>query len=280
VPTVVEVLRKSQAFLEGKGSPSARLDAELLVADALGLERLEVYLQFDKPLTPDELTALREHIRRRGQREPIATILGQREFWSLPFRVRPGVLVPRPDTEALVEAALGLIPEGECFVADVGAGTGCVGLSVAKERPGVKLYATDMDPVALGLVKENAAALDLADRVAVLKGNLLDPIPSDRPIDVVLSNPPYIPTGEIDGLPPEISQHEPRGALDGGEDGLDVYRQLLPAAAARARIGVAVEVGIHQAEAVADLMRQAGLTDIGTRADLAGIDRVVIGKVG
>jgi len=276
---VVEVLRKSQAFLEGKGSPSARLDAELLVADALGLERLEVYLQFDKPLSQPELTALREHVRRRGLREPIATILGEWEFWSLPFRVRPGVLVPRPDTEALVEAALELVPEEECFVADVGAGTGCVGLSVAKERPAVKLYATDLDPVALGLVKENAAALHLADRVAVLRGNLLDPIPANRPIDVVLSNPPYIPSEEIDGLPPEISQHEPRGALDGGRDGLDLYRQLLPTAAARARIGVAVEVGIHQAEPVADLMRQAGLVGIDTRADLAGIDRVVVGRV-
>ncbi|MEE2751609.1 MAG: peptide chain release factor N(5)-glutamine methyltransferase [Myxococcota bacterium] len=277
--TVVEVLRKSQAWLEQKGSPSARLDAELLLADALGLERLEVYLQFDKPLTEPELATMREHVRRRGRREPVASILGEKEFYSLPFKLAPGILVPRPDTESLVEAGLELIPEdSECFVADIGAGSGCVGLTLAHHRPDMKLYAVDIEPTALSVIKENTQSMGLAGRVAILHGSLMEPIPNERPVDVVVSNPPYIPTAEIDRLPPEISEHEARSALDGGIDGLDVYRSLVPSAAARARIGIAMEVGDGQAESVASLFEEAGLSSISIRKDLAGINRVVIGK--
>ena len=279
MPTVVEVLRKSQTWLEQKGSPSARLDAELLVADALGLERLEVYLQHDKPLSESGLTALREHLRRRGEREPVATILGEKEFYALPFKIAPGILVPRPDTETLVEAGLELIPEeGECFVADIGAGSGCIGLSLAYHRPDMKLYATDIEPGAIRIIQENTLAMGMTKRVAILHGHLMEPIPPSRPIDVVISNPPYIPSADIECLPPEISKHEARSALDGGADGLDIYRVLVPAAAARARVGVAMEVGAGQAEAVARMFEEAGLTPVCSRADLAGVDRVVIGR--
>lgn len=279
MPTVVEVLRKSQTWLEQKGSSTARLDAELLVADALGLERLEVYLQHDKPLTESELTAVREHIRRRGLREPVATILGEKEFYSLSFRIAPGILVPRPDTETLVDAGLELIPsEGECFVADIGAGSGCVGLTLAHHRPESKLYAVDIEPNAIRMIKENALAMGLTERVAILQGNLLEPIPKARPIDVVVSNPPYIPSADIEELPPEISQHEARSALDGGVDGLEFYRAMVPVAAARARLGVAMEVGAGQADAVARMFEEAGLSPVSARSDLSGIDRVVTGK--
>ncbi len=279
MPTVVEVLRKSQTWLEQKGSPSARLDAELLLAHALGLERLEVYLQYDKPLTEPELAAIREHIRRRGRREPVATILGEKEFYSLPFKLGPGILVPRPDTESLVEAGLQLIPEnGECFVADIGAGSGCVGLTLAHHRPDIKLYSVDIEPNAISVIKQNTLAMGLTGRVAILHGNLMEPIPQERTIDVVVSNPPYIPSADIDALPPEISQHEARSALDGGVDGLDVYRALVPSAAARARIGVAMEVGDGQAESVAGLFEEAGLANVSVLQDLSGINRVVIGK--
>ncbi len=276
--TVVEVLRRTQAFLEKKGSPSARLDAELLVAHALDIERLEVYLRHDQPLVETELARIREPVKRRGEREPVATIVGSKEFYSLSFQVEPGLLVPRPDTECLVEAALTFDDE-TLYVADVGSGTGCVGLSLAHAREGWRVYCTDISPQAVRMVSKNIMALGLRERVAALTGDLLDPIPQDRPIDLVVSNPPYIPSADIDSLPPEISVHEPRAALDGGKDGLDTYRRLLPMAAERARRAVLVEVGADQAPAVAALFEEAGLRQIRFQQDLAGIDRVVIGEV-
>jgi release factor glutamine methyltransferase len=278
VLTVVEVLRRTQAFLQKKGSPSARLDAELLVAHALEMDRLEVYLKHDQPLAESELARIREPVKRRGEREPVATIIGSKEFYSLSFQVEPGLLVPRPDTECLVEAALAF--EGDSlYVADVGAGTGCVGLSLAHTKEGWRIYCTDISPQAVRVVNKNILALGLRERVAALTGDLLDPIPPDRPIDLVVSNPPYIPSGEIDSLPPEISRHEPRSALDGGLDGLDTYRRLVPLAAARARLAVLVEVGAGQAPAVGAIFEEAGLQGVRFSQDLAGIDRVVIGEV-
>lgn len=271
--------RTTQHFKE-RGIPSARLDAELLLAHVLQLERVGLYINFDRPLTDDELAALRPLVRRRGSREPLAWILGSRDFWKISLKTPPGVLVPRGDTEVLVEAALAFLPEDqERFVADVGSGTGAVGLSLAWARPKIKLYATDLSPEALAVTKENARALGVEDRVAVLRGPLLEPIPPARPIDVVVSNPPYIPSADIERLAPEIRDHEPRLALDGGPDGLDVYRTLIPAAARRAREAVLVEVGDGQASAVAALFAAAGLVEVRTHADLSGTARVVEGRV-
>lgn len=276
--TVVDVLKKTEAFLKGKGVASPRLDAELILGHHLGLDRVQLYLQFDRPLTESELSPMREHVKRRGNREPLAWVLGTKSFWKLDLQSHTDVLVPRPDTETLVEAALALIPEaGECFVADIGSGTGAVGLSIAAERPDVRLFATDISDAALRCTKDNVVALGLTDRVAVLKGALLSPIPAERPIDIVVSNPPYIPSADIDALEPEVSDHEPRLALDGGADGLDIYRQLIPAAAQRARVAVLVEVGAGQAEAVAQMMTEAGLQSPTVHTDLAGHGRVVQG---
>lgn len=278
---LVEILQRTQRFFQERGIPSARLDAELLLAHVLGFDRVGLYLQFDRPLTNEELDRLRPLVRRRGAREPMAWILGTKGFWKFELATPPGVLVPRPDTEALVEAALSWLPEDqEAFVADVGSGTGAVGLAIAVARPKVKLYATDLSAEAIAATRDNAQRLGLAERVAVLRGALLDPIPPKRPIDVVVSNPPYIPTRDIEGLAPEIREHEPRLALDGGPDGLDVYRKLVPAAAARARLAVLVEVGDGQAPAVSELMRQAGLTEVRTWPDLSGTERVVGGRRG
>jgi release factor glutamine methyltransferase len=275
VIALVEVLQKSAALFKQKGVDSPRLDAELIVGHVLGLDRVTLYLQHDRPLGEAELDRIRELVRRRGRREPLAYVLGHREFWSLDLLVREGVLVPRPDTETLVEAALGLLPEGErLYVADVGTGSGAVALAIAKERPEVRVFATDVAGEALHLAKENATRHELTDRVAVLKGSLLDAIPADRPIDLVVSNPPYIPTGDLDDLMPEVRDFEPRLALDGGADGLDVIRALI-AAATRARRGIAIEVGKGQAPAVAALLTGAGFRDVATRKDLAGIERVV-----
>ncbi len=276
--TVVDVLKRTEGFLRDKGVPSPRLDAELILGHHLGLDRVQLYLEFDRPLHEDELAPMRDHVKRRGEREPLAWVLGTKSFWTLDLAAHKGVLVPRPDTETLVEAALALIPEeGECFVADVGCGTGAVGLALASHRPGVKLFSTDISDAALLCTRDNVARLDLGDRVAVLKGALLEPVPDGRPIDIVVSNPPYIATADIDGLAPEIRDHEPRAALDGGADGLDIYRQLIPAAASRARTAVLVEVGVDQAEAVTQMMADAGLVDVETHSDLAGHPRVVQG---
>ena len=278
--TLLDVLKKSEGFLSKKGCSSPRLDAEILIGRALGMTRLEVYMQFERPLLEAELETIRALISRRSAREPVAYIEGVKEFWSKPFIVRPGILIPRPDTETLVEAALALIPNDETmFVADVGAGSGCVGMAIAMERPEIRLFATDISPVAIKTVTENAIALGLRDRVAPLTGDLLSPIPSSRRIDIVVSNPPYIPSKEIETLAPEILDFEPRGALDGGEDGLEIYRRLVPSAAARATKAVLVEIGAGQKDVVTQLFSDAGLYDIKSHKDLAGIDRVISGLV-
>lgn len=279
LPSVVDILRKTEAYLKEKGVPSPRFEAEQLIGHALEMSRMQLYLQFDRPLTAAELDRVRPLIARRGRREPLGWILGSVGFYLHDFTVLPGVLVPRPDTEALVEVALGFLPEGEAlFVADVGAGTGCVGLSLALARPAVKVFAVDLSPEALANTRENVASHTLGARVAVLQGSLLDPIPPARRIDLVVSNPPYIARPVLATLQPEVRDHEPRLALDGGVDGLDVYRALIPAAAARATLGVAVEIGHDQAAAVSALFRAAGLVDVAVKKDLAGHDRVVSGR--
>ena len=278
--TVVDVLKKTEAFFRSKGIPSPRLDAELIVGHHLQMDRVTLYLQFDRPLSETELTPMREDVKRRANREPVAWITGTKGFWTLDLASHTGVLVPRPDSETLVTAALELIPEGEpCFVADVGSGTGAIGLALASERPQLRLYAIDVSDAALHCTKENVAALGFTDRVAVLRGSLLDPVPADRTIDLVVSNPPYIPSADIDALAPEISAHEPRSALDGGADGLDIYRQLIPAAASRATTAVLVEHGDGQHPAVRELMHASGLVDIQEHADLTGTPRVMSGRI-
>lgn len=279
---LVDVLTRTEAWFRQRGIDSPRLDAELLLCHVLGMQRLQLYLVHDRPMSPAELEALRPLVKRRADREPLAWLVGSKGFHALDLAVGPGVLVPRPDTEALVEAALEWIPADAdpVYVADIGSGSGAIGLAVAHARPGARVYAVDRSPEALACTRRNVAALSLGDRVAVLDGDLLAPIPASRPIDWVLSNPPYIPTGDIATLQPEVSRHEPRLALDGGPDGLDVYRRLLPVAAKRARKGVLVEVGHDQASRVLGLFRREGLVDLRTWDDLGGITRVVGGRVG
>lgn len=274
--TLVDVLRRTETYLRGKGVPSPRLDAELILAKALSISRLSLYLQHDRPLSSAELAGLRDMVGRRGRREPIAWILGSQGFHAIDLQVGPGVLVPRPDTETLVDAALLWIPKGErVHVADVGCGSGAVGLAIATALPEARVYAIDIGDAPLATTKANVAALGLQDRVAVRKGDLLDGVPAGRPIDWVVSNPPYIPTGEIAGLEPEVSRHEPRLALDGGPDGLGLYRRLAPQARARGATGILLEVGAGQAGQVADILRRTGWTGVETWKDLTGIPRVV-----
>lgn len=273
---LVEVLGATTGWLRGRGVPSARLDAELILGHVLGLDRVGVYLNFDRPLGDAELEAVRVLVRRRGNREPLAWVLGEREFYGRPFTVVPGTLVPRPDTETLIEAALPLLDGDPVYVADVGSGTGCIGLTLALERPGVRLYALDRSEEALGCTRANVERHGLKERVAVRGSDLLDGVPADRPLDWVISNPPYIRSETLAELSPEVKM-EPRLALDGGADGLDVYRRLIPAALRRATNGILVEVGEGQAHAVAAMME--GLT-IRIHTDLGGVERVVAGTRG
>lgn len=279
---LVDVLLRTEKWLRGRGIESPRLEAELLLAHVLRIDRLKVYLLHDRPMAEHELEALRPLVARRGQREPLSWILGGRGFHTIDLVIRPGVLDPRPDTEALVDAVLAVIPaerEEPLYVADIGCGSGAVGLAIAHARPCVRLYAVDVDEVALAVTKENIERLGLEKRAGTCRGDLLEGVPAGRPVDWVVSNPPYVSTGEIDGLMPEVARHEPRLALDGGADGLDVYRRLIPMAAARAREGLAVEVGHRQAARVLDLFRRSGLCELRTEADLGGVDRVVMGLV-
>lgn len=277
---LVDVLTRTEAWLRERGIDTPRFDAELLLCHVLQVERMQLYLAHDRPMDDHELEALRALVRRRGAREPMAYITGSRGFHAIDLAVTPGVLIPRPDTETLVNATLEWIgvPTGPVYIADLGTGTGAVALALATALPEARVYATDISPEALALAKTNTATLGLSDRVAVLNGPWLDPIPAHRPIDWVVSNPPYIRTRHLDGLQPEVANHEPRLALDGGRDGLVCYRQIIPAAAARAAKGCLVEVGHDQADAVAAMMEAAGLIEVRTWTDLGGHRRVVGGR--
>ena len=280
--TLGEVLLLSTRFLGDQGIPSPRLDAEVLVGHALGLPRLQVYLQHDRPLVEEELAAVRTLRQRRQAREPVAHIVGSREFYGRSFEVRPGLLVPRPDTETLVDVVLSLIPDDRTeplYVADVGCGTGCVGLTLAAERACVRVYAVDVVPEALSCTGANARRLGVKDRVALLRGDCLAPVPPERPVDLVASNPPYVPTGEIPGLAPEVSRWEDRLALDGGPEGLDVVRRLLAQASARVRLAAILEIGHDQGPAALALARGSGFAAASLHPDLAGKDRVLEARV-
>lgn len=275
--TVIKLLKWTAEYFAGKGVDSPRLDAELLLADSLGLDRVGLYLQYDRPLDQAELEAYRARVQRRAQREPVQYILGEAEFWSLPLHVGPAVLIPRPDTEVLVEEALKRLPETG-RVLDVGTGSGAIAIAIAQERPQVTVLALDRSRAALEVAARNVARHHLEARVQLVEGDLVQ-LP-EGPYDLVVSNPPYIPTADWEGLMPDVHDHEPRLALDGGADGLDAYRALAVQAPRILRPGgwFMVEVGIGQAEAVATLFAEAGLQSTGVRNDYAGIPRVVWGQ--
>ena len=217
---------------------------------------------------------------RRERREPISHILGRRGFWSIMLKVTPHVLAPRPETELLVETALAAFPEQAPFsVLDLGVGSGAVLLAVLAERPGAQGLGVDVSEEALAVARENAANLGLAERCALLRGDWTAGL-DEEGFDLVLSNPPYIPTGDIAGLEPEVREHEPRLALDGGADGLDAYRRLAPEILRVLKPGglFAVEVGAGQCEAVVALFQAAGAVDLRTLKDLSGVDRVAVGS--
>jgi release factor glutamine methyltransferase len=270
--TVRDALDSATGALTAAGVDSPRLDAELLLADAMGVDRGVIVSDPGRGLDPAQARRFQEHARRRVQREPVAYILGRKGFRTIDLAVDGRVLIPRPETEHLVEAALDL-PRG-ARVADVGTGSGAVALALKAERPDLELIGTEASEGALDVARRNAAALGLD--VELLHGDLLEPVTGH--LDAVLSNPPYVAEHERVGLAPDITRHEPDEALFAGDDGLDVIRRLAPQAAASGASVLALEVGYGQAAAVEEIVRLAGFADTEVVADLADIDRVVVGR--
>lgn len=271
--TVLKILQWTTDFFRDKGIESARRDAELLLGSSLKLDRVGVYLHFDRPLQESELTAYRALVVRRANREPLQYILGETEFWSLSFAVSPAVLIPRADTEVLVEEALRL----NCGprILDVGTGSGAIAVSLAHELVDAEVVALDISPEALLVAQANARRNGVDDRIVFLEGDLAR-LP-EGPFDLIVSNPPYIPAADVDGLMPEVRDFEPRRALDGGLDGLYPYRMLAAQACLCLAPGgwLLVEVGIDQALAVRQMFAEAGLKDGFCRDDYGGVPRVV-----
>jgi release factor glutamine methyltransferase len=282
--TILEVLRWTIGRFERHGMASARLDAELLATRAFSRTRVELYTHFDQPLGDPELAAYRGLVQRRMAGESVAYILGRKEFWSLDIEVDARVLVPRPDTEALVEQALELLKarpasDPALRVADIGTGSGALALALKKERPGDAVFAVDISPEALDVARGNASRLGLD--ITFLQGDLVSPLTDLGPFDLIVSNPPYIPSQDIAGLSPEV-RREPRLALDGGKDGLELVRRLANDARKVLTPGgaLAMEIGAGQAAAAMEILRGTGYTGIGVRRDLASIERVVHGLRG
>jgi release factor glutamine methyltransferase len=247
--TIGRLLEWTTGFFRQKGVESDRLEAQLLLAHALGCKRVELYTRHDEEPSEAQRKTFRELVQRRVKGSPVAHILGRKEFFSLEFEVSPAVLVPRPDSEWLVTECLQLAkPLAEPTVLDVGTGSGCLAVAVAHRHKGARVTAVDISPEALAVAGRNASKHGVAERVRFLEGDLLAPLAEGEAFDFVLSNPPYIPRAELARLAPEVRDHEPRLALDGGEDGFAVFDRLLAAAPAHLKPGgyLLVEIGAGQ----------------------------------
>jgi release factor glutamine methyltransferase len=279
--TVLELLRWTQGHFASRGIESPRLDAECLLAHALGSDRLRLYLDFDKPVEAAERARFRELVRRRAdERVPVAQLTGRKEFWSLAFEVTPDVLIPRPETETLVAWLLDALPdrEAELDVLDLGTGSGAIAVALATELPKARFTATDVCEAALALALRNAEAHGVADRVRFLPGDGFAPVAGER-FDAVLANPPYVAEGAEAGLAPEL-RHEPRRALFAGPEGTDLLRRLAAEVGDHLAAGgrAAFETGSEQTDAVAGWLGAGGLCEVAVRRDLAGCRRIVVGR--
>lgn len=285
--TVLRMIRWSGRYLREKGVEEGRLDAEHLLAESLGLSRLELYLQFDRPLTAEELADFKPLLLRRADREPLQHVLGHTGFRELDLKVDARALVPRPETEELVEAVLEWAGDGVDVgeeddgprALDVGTGSGAIALSLALEGPFRQVVATDSSEDALALAAENRARAGLEDVVELRRGCLFDPVRAGERFHVVVSNPPYIARGDAETLAPEVRDWEPGSALFAGSDGLEVLRPLVRGApdVLRSEGLLALEIGMDQARLVTNLIRETeAFADPTVRRDLAGRDRILL----
>jgi len=282
---VLEALQKGAEFLAARGVESPRLQAEWLLAGALGLPRLQLYLQFDRVLTDEEADRARHSIQRRGRREPLQHILGNTVFCGLELRTGPQALIPRPETEGLAEAALGCLerlPDEALEVLDYGTGSGCLAVVLAVRCPRARCHALDVSGQALSLAGENARLHQVSDRIVLYGGDGFSALPPDLRCHLLVSNPPYIPSAEIATLEPEVRDHDPREALDGGPDGLEVYRVLAREGAGWLRTGgrLLLELGDGQAEAVRRLLEENNWIVEHLEPDYSGRPRVLVARPG
>ena len=274
--TLLKLLRWTTNYFSEKGIDNPRLDAELLLADVLKLDRVGLYLNYDRPLSREELDVARPLVKKRGQREPLQYLLGTTEFWSLPFKVTPAVLIPRADTEILVEEALARAgTKGDLL--DVGTGSGAIVISLASELPDWQMTGLDISAEALKIARENCEINQVVERVQLLQGDLAE-LPAQQ-YDLIVSNPPYIAQQEWDELMPEVRCFEPSLALL-AEGGLKCYKQLAAQADIRLKSGgwLLVETGYQQADTVEELLTAAGLSNLFIRKDYSGQPRVVGGQ--
>lgn len=279
--TVLELLRWTTDYFARAGIDTARLDAEVLLAHALEIDRMRLYLDFEKPVLPIERDRFRALVQQRAsKRVPVSLLLGQREFWSLNFRVTSDVLTPRPETETLVEAALTKVPDSEAAIRilDLGTGSGAIALSLASELPQAEITASDLSEAALQIAAQNADHLHTRERVRFLQGDLFGPLASER-FDLIVSNPPYVARDDAGSLPPELL-HEPEVALFAGPDGLDVIRRLIAEAGQHLSRGgwLLIELSPEQIGTVEQELSQAGFLDVERRFDLSRQPRVVLAR--
>lgn len=278
--TIMKILNWTKQYFESKGVENPRLDAEVLLCAVLKCQRITLYVDFERPLSEEELAKYREYVQRRGNFEPLAYILGEKAFMRNSFKVNKATLVPRPETELLVEsitrAAKVLKPDGDVKILDIGTGSGAIIVSLLDYLPQAKGVGVDISVDALIVAKENADNIGVSGRIGFVRSDIFSKLPLEKKFDIIVSNPPYIPAADMKDLDKDVQQ-EPRGALDGGADGLDFYRRITAEAAQHlADEGLlAFEVGIKQAEAVAKLCLDNGFSKTGVRKDYAGIDRMV-----
>ncbi len=277
--TLVKAWKAAQESLKAAGIDSPAIDARLLLEAAAGVTRLDILTEPHRDLGHENQTIYDVYIERRLRREPVARILGRKAFWKVLLNLSPDVLIPRSDTETVVEVALRSFPEAARFsVLDMGVGSGAILLSILADRPAAKGLGTDISEEAIAVARDNAANLGLADRAAFLRTGWADGL-SDAGFDLVVSNPPYIRSEEIETLDPEVREHDPRLALDGGPDGLEAYRALAPEVLRVLKpLGVfVIEIGWDQAEDVRRLFEEAGGGEVQVIQDLGLRDRVVTG---
>jgi len=277
--TVRALLDWTTRHFQAKGIDSPNLDARLLLANVLNCKPIEVLMRSDDEPTAAERAKYREFIQKRIDGCPVAYLIGTRDFYLLSFDVTPAVLIPRPDTETLVEVALeALNGKSNPSIIDLGTGSGCLAVSLAHQRKDATVLAVDVSPDAAELARKNATKHGVSDRVSVAVGNLFGPVPVESRFDLIVSNPPYIPPSEIETLDVGVKDYEPRLALDGGPDGLTFYRRIASEAAAFLKPGgrLAVEIGWTQEPAVRELFESSGAWDVGpSRKDYGGRWRVV-----
>lgn len=284
--TVLEVIQRSTEFLNRKGVDSPRLQVELLLAHALKLPRLQLYLNFERILGPHELEAIREMVRRRGNREPLQHIVGSTSFCGLEILVGPQVLVPRPETELLAECGWQFLNNlkrdrsAPATALDFGTGSGCLAIALAAKAPEARVLAVDVSEGALKIAQVNAARNRVAERIEFICAASLEELPRPRRFDLIISNPPYIPSRDIATLAPEVRDFDPRVALDGGEAGLNFFRELAKACFARLDPAgrLMVEFGDGQAESLEAIFRASGWVIDSVGKDLNGRPRILIAR--